>query len=280
LSGQVAGAAIDVFAEEPARENPLFGLDQVIATPHLGAATAEAQQNVAVQIAEQMADYLLNGAVTNALNMPSVSAEEAPRLRPYLTLAAQLGRFAGQVTETGLRAVSVEFEGHAATLNTRPLTAVVLEGLLSPLMESVNMVNAPVVAKERDIDVREIKHEGACDYHTLIRLTVTTEARTRAVAGTLFGDGPRLVQVKGIKIEAELGPHMLFVTNKDKPGFIGSLGQTLADAEINIATFHLGRAAPGADAIALVEVDQPLDDPVLARVQALPHVVRATALNF
>ena len=279
-AGHVAGAALDVFAEEPAIKNELFGMPEVIATPHLGAATNEAQEKVALQLAEQMSDYLANGSVTNALNMPSVSAEEAPRLAPYMALAYQLGSFAGQITETGIKEVAVEYEGAAAALNTRPLTATVLESMLSPLLESVNMVNAPLIAKERDIEVREIKRDGPCDYNSMIRLEVITETQTHSVAGTLFSQRPRLTHIAGINIEAELGPHMLFVTNQDKPGFIGSLGKTLGDVDLNIATFHLGRASPGAEAIALIEVDQPVTQELLDKVQALPYVVRANALYF
>jgi D-3-phosphoglycerate dehydrogenase len=280
-SGQVAGAALDVFLTEPAKENPLFGHPKVVATPHLGAATSEAQENVAIQVAEQMADYLLLGAVTNAVNMPSVTAEEAPRLRPYMKLASQLGGFAGQLTETAIRKVLVEYEGHVATLNTRPLTAIVVEGLLRPLMDSVNMVNALLVAKERNIEVSEAKHDRPSDYQTLIRVTLTSERQTRDVAGTLFADRrPRVVQIKGIEIDAELGPHMLYVTNEDKPGFIGRLGTVLGQAGINIATFHLGRTAAGGDAIALVEVDSDLPQPVLAAIRAISGVRRAEALKF
>ena len=280
-SGQVSGAALDVFSQEPATENPLFGMDTVVATPHLGAATAEAQENVAVQVAEQMSDYLLEGAVTNALNMASVTAEEAPRLRPYLALARLLGSFAGQLTETAIEAAHIEYRGHVATLNTRPLTAVLLEGLLRPLMDTVNMVNAPVIARERNIEVRETRDESTGDYQTLICLTVTTERQTRGVGGTLFADsGPRLVQIKGIKMEAQPGRHMLYVTNEDKPGFIGALGSALGDAGVNIATFHLGRAESGGDAIALVEVDQEVPDAVLKAVQSLPHVVQAKKLTL
>ncbi len=280
LSGHVAGAAMDVFEEEPARENQLFELDQVIATPHLGASTTEAQEKVAVQVAEQMADYLLTGAVTNALNMPSVSAEEAPRLKPYMMLADQLGSFAGQITETGIKSVSLTFEGHAATLNCRPLTAIVLQGLLRPLLESVNMVNAPLVAKERDIEVREILYDGPCDYHTLIRLSVTTEQRTREVAGTLLGERPRIIGIEGIPMDAGLGPHMLFVGNRDTPGLIGAFAKLLGDENINIATFHLGRSEQGGNAIALVEVDQAVPDTLVAQVRALPDVVRVKPLRF
>ena len=280
-SGHVAGAALDVFSEEPARDNPLFGLEQVVATPHLGAATAEAQEKVAVEIAEQMADYLLTGAVRNALNMPSLTAEESRHLNPYMNLVGQLGGFAGQLTRTGLKGVTIEYEGQVAALNCRPLTQAILAALLAPILDSVNMVNAPVIARERDIDVTEMKHERDCDYQTLIRLTVTTERGPRSVAGTLFGgDKPRLVEIKGISIEAELGPHMLYITNEDKPGLIGALGTTLGDAGVNIATFHLGRAEQGGDAIALLEVDEAITPEVLARVQALPHIKRATLLGF
>ena len=280
-SGHVAGAALDVFLEEPAKQNALFGMEQVITTPHLGASTSEAQENVAVQIAEQMADYLLTGAVSNALNMPSVTAEEAPKLRPYMKLAQQLGSFAGQLTHSGLKEVTIEYEGHVAELNTRPLTASALAALLAPMLDSVNMVNAPVLARERNIQVTEIKHDRPGDYQSMMRLAVITDNRTRDVCGTLFGgDKPRLVEIKGIRIEAELGRHMLYTTNEDKPGFIGRLGSLLGEAGVNIATFHLGRSAPGADAIALIEVDQALPDALLAKVRQIPGVVQAEALAF
>ncbi len=279
-AGQVAGAALDVFQEEPARNNPLFGMDQLVCTPHLGASTSEAQENVALQVAEQMSDYLLTGAITNALNMPSVSAEEAPKLRPYMRLAEQLGSFAGQLTETGLKGVKIEYAGDVAELNVKPLTAVLLQGLLKPLLESVNMVNAPVIAKERDIAVTEVKSGDSAEYHTMVRLTVTTERQERTVAGTLYGARPRIVEIKGIPIEAEVGPNMLYVTNEDKPGFIGRLGSVLGEAGVNIATFHLGRAEAGGDAVALIQVDQPVGESLLKKVLDIPAVVQAKALQF
>jgi D-3-phosphoglycerate dehydrogenase len=279
-SGHVAGAALDVFEQEPAKANPLFGMENVVCTPHLGASTNEAQENVALQIADQISDYLLNGAVSNALNMASVSAEDAPRLRPYMKLAEELGSFAGQLVSSGLKAVTVEYAGHVAGLNTRPLTAVALKGLLGPLMESVNMVNAPMIARERDIKVTEVKKDEHGLYHTLISLTVVTDKKTTSVSGTLFGSMPRLVDLDSIHIEAEVGPHMLFVANNDKPGFIGALGSLLGQSGINIASFHLGRTQSGGDAIALLKLDHGVDESVLEKVKSLPHVREASSLSF
>lgn len=280
-SGKVAGAGIDVFETEPATDNVLFGLPNVVCTPHLGAATKEAQENVAIQVAEQMSDYLLRGAVTNALNMPSISAEEAPRLTPFVKLAEQLGSFAGQLTESSLKAVRIEYEGYVAEMNTKALTSAVLTGVMTPLLQSVNMVSAPGLARERGIQVEEVKREQKGAYETYIRLSLITDRQERSVAGTVFMDGtPRIIQIKGINMEAELCGHMLYVTNHDKPGMVGALGSTLAEAGCNIATFALGRQEKSGDAIALVSIDEPVTDALVAKVLALPNVVQAKALSF
>jgi len=280
-SGQVAGAAFDVFVTEPATENPLFHLPNVVCTPHLGAATSEAQENVALQIAEQMSDYLLRGAITNAINFPSISAEEAPKLKPFIALAEKLGSFAGQLTETGISKVQLAYEGAVAQMNTKALTSAALAGLLRPMLGDVNVVSAPVVAKERGIVIEEVTREMPEDYESLITVTVTTERQTRHVSGTVFADGrPRIVNIKGIRMDAEFGPSMIYITNLDKPGFIGKFSSTLGEAGINIATFHVGRDAPGGNAVALIEIDGDLPEAVLAKVRALPQVQQAKLLHF
>jgi D-3-phosphoglycerate dehydrogenase len=253
----------------------------VVCTPHLGAATTEAQENVALQVAEQMSDYLLRGAIANAVNFPSITAEEAPRLRPFITLAEKLGSFAGQLTETGLSKVQIACDGEVAKMNTRAITCAAIAGLLRPMLEDVNVVSAPIVAKERGIAVEETKREDECDYESLITVTVTTERTTRTVSGTVFADGrPRIVNIKGIRMDAEFGASMLYITNLDKPGFIGRFSSVLGEAGINIATFHVGREAPGANAVALIEVDGDVPAEVLAKVQALPQVQQAKPLRF
>jgi D-3-phosphoglycerate dehydrogenase len=272
-SKQVAGAAFDVFVEEPATSNVLFGHPNVICTPHLGAATTEAQENVALQVAEQMSDYLLTGAISNAVNFPSITAEEAPKLKPFIELAEKLGSFAGQLTETGIAKVQITYEGHVAEMK--------IKALLRPMLGDVNVVSAPVVAKERGMVVDEIVRAAQSDYESLITVTVTTETQERSVSGTVYHDGkPRLVDIKGIRVDAEFGKSMIYVTNEDKPGFIGKFASLLGDAKINIATFHLGRNKQGGDAIALVEVDGAVPADVLAKVQTLPQVKQAKALVF
>src|SRR5499425_1523861 len=280
-SGQVAGAAFDVFIEEPATSNPLFGHPNVVCTPHLGAATTEAQENVALQVAEQMSDYLLTGAISNAVNFPSITAEEAPKLKPFVALAERLGSFAGQLTETGITKVQIAYEGLVAGMNTKALTSAAIAGLLRPMLQDVNVVSAPIIAKERGILIEEITREAAGDYDSLITVRVTTERQTRHVSGTVFAAGrPRIVNIKGIRMDAEFGPSMIYITNQDRPGFIGKFSSTMGDAGINIATFHVGREAPGGNAVALIEIDGELPEAVLAKVRALPQVQQAKPLRF
>ena len=280
-SGQVAGAALDVFQTEPAKESPLFGTPNFICTPHLGASTTEAQVNVALQVAEQMADYLVNGGVTNALNVPSLSAEEAPKLRPYMALAEQLGSMVGQLTTGSIPRVSIHAEGAAAELNIKPIVAAVLCGFLRVQSATVNMVNAPFLAKERGIEVREVKTEKAGDYHTLIRVSVKTDAGERSVAGTLFSNSePRLVELFGIKVEAELAGHMMYIVNDDVPGFIGRVGTLLGEAQINIGTFNLGRREAGGEAVLLLSVDSAVPAEVVEKARSLPGVKRVMVLSF
>lgn len=280
-SGHVGGAAMDVFVTEPATESPLFGTPNFIATPHLGASTNEAQVNVAIQVAEQIADFLLSGGVTNALNMPSLSAEEAPKLRPYMALAEHLGALVGQLEGDAIKGINIEVEGAAAELNQKPITGAVLAGLMGVYSDTVNMVNAPFLAKERGLDVREVRHDREGDYSTLVRVTVTTADGAKSVAGTLFANAePRLVEIYGVKVEADLTGDMLYIVNVDAPGFIGRLGSTLGEAEVNIGTFHLGRRTAGGEAVLLLSVDTKVDDALKAKIAKLPGVKTAKALSF
>ncbi len=280
-SGHVAGAALDVFVKEPAKESPLFGTPNFISTPHLGASTDEAQVNVAIQVAEQLSDYLVSGGVTNALNMPSLSAEEAPKLRPYMALAEKLGSLVGQLAHDNLTKISIEVEGAAAQLNIKPITGAVLCGLMRRYSDTVNMVNAPFLARERGLDVREVRHDREGDYHTLVRVTVATSQGDRSVAGTLFGNRePRLVEIFGIGIEAELEGHMLYIVNEDAPGFIGRVGTLLGENGLNIGTFHLGRREAGGEAILLMSMDGAIPEPVLWDACKLSGVKTVKALRF
>jgi D-3-phosphoglycerate dehydrogenase / 2-oxoglutarate reductase len=279
-SGQVAAAGFDVFVTEPAKENVLFGAPNFVATPHLGASTNEAQENVALQVAEQMADFLLSGAVTNALNMASITAEEAPRLKPFGALIEKLGAFAGQVADDGIEAVEIEYEGDVAQLNTKPLTAIALASLMRPLIPDVNMVSAPDVLKQKGTPLTESKRETSPIYGSLIRIRVLTGGSWRTLAGVVNAGSAKIVEVKGMALEAEFHPVMLFINNQDKPGFIGALGTMLGEANINIATFHLGRQSEGRDAIAIVGVDQVVPERVQQALRELSHVRYVKVLRF
>lgn len=280
-SGHVAGAGFDVFETEPATDSPLFGLPNVVCTPHLGASTTEAQENVALQVAEQMSDYLLKGAVSNAINMPSISAEEAPRLKPFVSLADVLGAFVGQVTESAIKEVEILYEGSTAEMNTKALTSAVLAGLIREQVADVNMVSAPIMAKERGIVLSEVKRDKSGVFDGYIKLTVKTDNNTRSVAGTCFADGkPRFIQIKGINLDAEVGRNMVYTTNADAPGIIGLLGTVFGEADVNIANFQLGRNQPGGDAIALLYVDEPVAEEVLDKVRSHKEIVSAKPLVF
>lgn len=281
-SGKVAGVGIDVFEiEPPAADNPLFSLENVVCTPHLGASTSEAQENVAIQVAEQMADYLVSGAVSNAINMPAISAEEAPRLKPFIKLAEMLGAFAGQSTEEDIQRVEILFDGSAAAMNTRALISAALAGLIRPQMADVNMVSAPVMVKERGIIVSEIKRDKSGVFDGYIKLTLHTSRRTRSVAGTCFVDGkPRFIQIKDIHLDAEVGRHMLYITNSDTPGIIGTIGSICGKHGVNIANFALGRNMPSGDAIALLYLDERIPAEVCDELLQVPGIKQARPLEF
>ncbi len=280
-SGHVAGAAFDVFAEEPAKENALFNLPNVVVTPHLGAATTEAQENVALQVAEQMSDYLLTGAVTNALNMPSVTAEEAKIMGPWIDLSGHLGNFTGQMTDEPITAINILYDGSVSEMNLKALTAAVLAGIMKKANPDTNMVSAPVIAKERGIQISTTKQDKSGAFDGYIKVTVVTDKRERSVAGTVFSDGkPRFIQIKGINIDAELGANMVYTTNKDAPGIIGTLGKIMGENNVNIANFTLGRAEEAGEAIAMLYIDAPAPEAALKALEATGHFTQVKPLTF
>ncbi len=280
-SGHVAGAAFDVFAVEPAINSPLFNLPNVVVTPHLGAATTEAQENVALQVAEQMSDYLLTGAVTNALNMPSVTAEEAKVMGPWIKLSGHLGNFIGQMTDEPITAINILFDGVVSDMNLKALTAATIAGIMKKANPDTNMVSAPVIAKERGIQISTTKQDQSGTFDGYIKVTVVTGKRERSVAGTVFSDGkPRFIQIKGINVDAEVGAHMLYTTNEDVPGIIGTLGHTMGGHGVNIANFTLGRAGVKGEAIALLYVDDAVPEIAIDALQETGMFQQVKRLTF
>jgi len=280
-SGHVAAAALDVFSEEPATESELFNMPNVVCTPHLGAATTEAQENVALQVAEQMSDYLLTGAVQNALNMPSVTAEEAQIMGPWIRLAGYLGEFVGQLTGEPINAINILYDGVVTDMNTAALTSAIIAGLMKSSNPQVNMVSAPVIAHERGMDISTTTQHKSGVFEGYMKLTVATAVRERSIAGTVFSDGkPRFIQIKGINIDAAIGRHMLYTTNEDIPGIIGVLGQTMGNHGVNIANFTLGRSSVTGRAIALLYLDERPAADVISELEGTGLFRQVSRLEF
>lgn len=277
-SGKVAGAAFDVFEHEPPQDYTLVKLDNVISTPHLGAATGEAQENVAVAVAEQIRDYLVHGTIRNAVNFPSIPIDQLPKLSPFISLAEKLGGFAAQVLESGITEVTIEYRGDATELNTAPVTIAALKGLLTPILEeTVNFVNAPLIAKERGIEVKETKSADAGDYQSTLSLMVNG----RYFAGTLFSrKDPRIIKVDNFPVEIIPDGTMLFMFNNDKPGVIGSIGSLLGRHKINIARMHFGRESAGGRAISVVSIDTPVTEEQLKEIKKLPNILFVKQVNL
>ncbi len=280
--GKVAGAALDVFEKEPAADSPLLALEEVISTPHLGASTGEAQENVAIAIVQQIADFLLLGEARNAVNIPSVSPDILVFLRPFIHLGEKLGSFLAQMASAAIEEVFIEFHGEVTVYGVKPITNSILRGLLAPrLGETVNFVNAPVIARERGMKVVESVQPKAEDFASLISITARSKMETNTAAGTLFGRKElRIVRLNDFLIEAIPEGDILLVDNYDRPGVIGNLGMVLGGKNINIATMELGRDRRGGKAIALIHIDSPLPRGALAEVLALPDIISVRHIHL
>lgn len=281
-SGKVAGAALDVFEKEPPENNPLVGHEKVVCTPHLGASTTEAQENVAIAAAEQIVDCLIYGTIRNAVNFPSIPADQVAVLQPYINLAEKIGSFASQIFEGAITEVTLEYRGEAAELNISPMTIAALKGLLTPILEeTVNFVNAPFIAKERGIEVKEIKSRDSGDYQSLIALKVKSPVSEIHIAGTLFSKkDPRIVKIDNFSVEIMPEGHMLVMNNNDKPGVIGNIGMLLGKNNINIARMHFGRETAGGRAISVVNIDSPVTVKLLKEIKKLPNILDVKVINI
>ncbi len=281
-AGKVAGAALDVFVEEPVPpDHPLLTLDEVVLTPHLGASTNEAQDSVAITIAEQVANYLSTGAITGAVNVPAVSPEALENVRPYLTLGEKLGGFQAQFFNQPVREVQINYRGEVADLDVRPITQAVLTGLLKGVSARVNQVNAALIAEERGLQVTESKALSAQDFTSLIEVVVRNENQESRVAGTLFGRGDqRIVNIGSYRLEAIPEGHMLIVCNSDQPGVVGCIGTFLGDHKINIAQLYLSRNKAGGTAMSIYQVDSSLDQSTLAELAKVPHVISVKQISL
>jgi D-3-phosphoglycerate dehydrogenase len=274
-SGKIAGAALDVFEKEPPEDLALIKHEKVICTPHLGASTREAQENVAVAIAEQIVDYLLTGTIRNAVNFPSIPADQIPVLRPYINLAEIMGKFAAQIYEGGITEVTVEYRGEAEEIDTKPVTIAALKGLLEPILtETVNFVNTPIIAKERGIEVKETKSPDSGDYYTMLVLRVKANGKYSEIAGTLYGKKePRIIRVDKFPVEIVPEGVMLYIYNNDRPGVIGNIGTLLGNNNINIARMHFGRESKGGMAISVVNVDNEVNDSLINEIKKMPNII-------
>jgi D-3-phosphoglycerate dehydrogenase len=281
-TGKVAGAALDVFEKEPATGNPLLELDEVISTPHLGASTGEAQENVAIAIAQQVVDYLILGEARNAVNVPMVSPDILPFLRPYLRLGEKLASFLGQISNYAIEEVIIEYQGDLVEYGTKPVTTSILKGLLAPFVgETVNFVNAPIMAKERGISVTESTSATHEDFSNLIAITVRSKMEKNYIAGTLFGRKElRIVRLDDFIIEAIPDGHILLVNNYDRPGVIGNIGTTLGSRNINIATMQFGRDRMGGNAISLLHLDAPLPPGILGEILRMPNIISVREIKL
>ena len=278
-SGHVAGAALDVFSEEPPKNKNLFDVENLILTPHLGASTSEAQENVAIQVAQQISDYLNNEVIVNSINVSPISTEEAPKLKPYLDLSLKLGRFGGQIIESTIKKINITFRGEVSELNTKPLISTIVSGIFSNKMESVNLINAEAIAKKKNIEIITSYQSEAVNHEAEIYINISTTDEDFSYAGTIFANSSRIISIMNMRVEAEIKPNMLFISNNDKPGFIGSLGTLLGDKKVNIASFYLGRTGSG-EAVSLLELDQFLADDIVSSLVSLTNVKKVKVLKF